>query len=55
MPGASQVVSGKESACPCRRGKGCGFSLWGGKIPWRRKWQPTSVFLPDNFMDRAAW
>ena len=23
-----------------------GFSPWVGKIPWRRKWQPTPVFLP---------
>ena len=22
------------------------FNLWVGKIPWRRAWQPTSVFLP---------
>ena len=22
-----------------------GFNLWVGKIPWRRKWQPTPVFL----------
>ena len=21
------------------------FDPWVGKIPWRRKWQPTSVFL----------
>ena len=21
------------------------FDLWVGKIPWRRKWQPTPVFL----------
>jgi len=20
-----------------------------GKIPWRKKWQPTPVFLPGNF------
>ena len=26
-----------------------GFSPWGGKIPWSRKWQPTSVFLPGKF------
>ena len=26
----------------CRRH---GFSLWVGKIPWRRKWQPTPIFL----------
>ena len=26
-----------------------------GKIPWRRKWQPTLVFLPRKFIDRGAW
>ena len=25
-----------------------------GKIPWRRKWQPTPVFLPGNPIDRGA-
>ena len=28
---------------------------WVGKIPWRRKWQPTLVFLPENPKDRRAW
>ena len=23
-----------------------GFNPWIGKIPWRRKWQPTPTFLP---------
>jgi len=45
-------LSGKESACQCRR---CGFDPWVGKIPWRRKWQPTLVFLLGNLMDRGAW
>ena len=31
-------LSGKESTHQCRRHR---FSLWVGKIPWRRKWQPT--------------
>ena len=22
--------------------------LWVGKIPWRRNWQPTPVFLPGE-------
>ena len=26
----------------------CGFSPWVGKIPWRRAWQPTPVFLLEN-------
>ena len=25
-----------------------GFNLWVGKIPWRRAWQPTLVFLPQK-------
>ena len=24
------------------------FNPWVGKIPWRRKWQPTPVFLPGE-------
>ena len=36
---------GRESACQCRRGW---FSPWVGKISWRRKWQPTPVFLPGK-------
>ena len=28
---------------------------WGRKIPWRRKWQPTPVFLPGNPMDWGDW
>ena len=25
-----------------------GFNPWLGQIPWRRKWQPTPVFLPGK-------
>ena len=25
-----------------------GFDPWIGKIPWRRKWQPTLIFLPGE-------
>ena len=25
-----------------------GFHLWAGKIPLRRKWQPTPLFLPGG-------
>ena len=38
-----------------RRLKRCGFCPWVGKIPWKRAWQPTPVFLPKNPMDRGAW
>ena len=33
----------KESACQWGR---CRFNPWDRKIPWRRKWQSTPVFLP---------
>ena len=24
-----------------------------GRFPWRRKWQPTSVFLPGEFQEQG--
>ena len=47
-------LSGKESACQCRRPKRCGFDPWVGKIPWSRKWQPAPVFLPNNFYGQRS-
>ena len=41
-------ASSKESACQSRRSKRLRFDTWVGKIPWRRNWQPTSVFLPGK-------
>ena len=38
-------LSGKESACHCRR---CKFNPFVRKIPWRWKYQPTPVFLPGK-------
>ena len=39
---ASQRLNGKESTCQGSRRR---FDPWFGKIPWRRKWQPTPVCL----------
>ena len=50
--GASRWLSGKKFTCQCRR---LGLDPWVGKIPWRRKWQPTPVFLPGKSMVRGAW
>ena len=36
-------LSGKE--CQCRSLR---FDSWVGKMPWRRAWQPTPVFLPGE-------
>ena len=46
--GLPSGASGKESACQCRRHEGHGFDPWVRKIPWRREWQPTPVFLPGE-------
>ena len=40
-----EAGSVKQSPCQCKR---CGFDPWVGKIPWRRKRQPTPVFLPGE-------
>ena len=37
--------SDKESAYQCKR---LGLDPWVGKIPWRRKWQPTPLSLPGK-------
>ena len=42
----------KESACNAGdwlQYSRPGFNPWVRKIPWRRKWLPTPVFLPEKF------
>ena len=49
IPSRSAV---KESACnegDCLKRRSCSLDLWIGKIPRRRKWQLTLVFLPGKF------
>ena len=41
-------ASGEEPACPFRRQKRRSFSPQVGKVPWRRAWHPTPVFLPGE-------
>ena len=46
------------------RSLNCMFSVWGcglrllphqtWKIPWRREWQPTPVFLPEGFLGQRS-
>jgi len=38
----------KNPPVNARRCKRCGFDPWVGRIPWRRAWQPTPVFLPGE-------
>ena len=42
-PSSSLVAQTVENLPACGR---CGFDPWVGKIPWRRVWQPTPLFLP---------
>ena len=42
LSGLPRWFSGIEPACQCA------FDLRVRKIPWRRKWQPTAVFLPGE-------
>ena len=45
LPGSSLVAHLVNHLPASRRP---GFDSWVGKIPWRRKWQPTPVFLPGE-------
>ena len=38
----------KEPTYQCRRHKRLRFDPWIRKLPWRRAWQPTLVFLPGQ-------
>ena len=30
------------------------FNSWVGKIPWRRKWQPLPILLPEEFRGQRS-
>ena len=47
-------LSGEESACQCKILGRCRFSPWVRKIPWRRKWQATPVFLPGESHEQRS-
>ena len=44
----------KKSAC---NAGDLGFDSWIWKSPWKRKWQPTPIFLPGqrSLMDYSPW
>ena len=45
---ASQMVLVIKNMCVNVGPKRHGFDPWVRKIPWRREWQPTPVFLPGE-------
>ena len=42
----SLIPGGSDGKSICLQLRRPGFDPWVGKIPWRRKWQPTPVLLP---------
>ena len=51
LPGFPGGSVGTESHLQCRRP---GFNPWVRKIPWRREWLLTSVFLPGEFHEQRS-
>ena len=52
--GLPRWLSGKESACHCRKCGRHGFNPWVRKISWGKKWQPTPVFLLGKFRGQRS-
>ena len=42
----------QEPACQCMKQKTYWLDPWARKIPWRRAWQPTPVFLSGESQGR---
>ena len=61
VPGLSRWCCGKESACSAEDARDVALIPGSGKIPWRRKWQPTAVFLTGkcygqrSLVDCSPW
>jgi len=45
---ASICEDGGSMVKKCLPGRRLGLDPWVRKIPWKRKWQPTPVFLPGK-------
>ena len=52
--GASQVALVVKNVPSNVGNTRLGFDPWVGKIPWRRAWQPTPVFLPGESYRRRS-
>ena len=54
LQGLTRGFSGKESSSQCWRCQRCIFDAWVQKIPWRRAWQPTQIFLPRESHEQRS-
>ena len=50
----TSTSGGSDSKSVCLQCGRPGFDPWFGKIPWRRKWQPTPVLLPEKSHGRRS-
>ena len=61
LPGLPQWLNGKESACNAVDTRDLGSIPGSGRSPWRRKGQPTPIFLPGKshgqmrLVDYSLW
>ena len=53
--GLPRWLSGKESACHCRRHRRCRFNPWVGRSPGEGNGNPLQYSCLRNPMDRGAW
>ena len=53
--GLPRWLSGRESACQCRRCRRCSFNKLGQEDSWRRKWQPSSILAWRIPWTGEAW
>ena len=48
LRGLPRWINGRESTCQCKRHRRHVFDPWVGKMPWRREWLLTPIFLPGK-------
>ena len=46
--GKTCFLGGSDDKRICLQGKRPGFNPWVRKMPWRREWLPTPIFLPGE-------
>ena len=54
MEAATSSIAKEDVVCIHTMGYYSAISLF-TFMHWRKKWQPTSVFLPGESRDRGAW
>jgi len=55
LQGIPRWLSGKESACQCRRLKRLGFISWSRRFPGGGNGNPLLYSCWENYMDRGVW